>query len=96
MRYLIASIILFSFSIKGYSQNDVTSKALGTYQVQVINMRGKPYIPSKIDSIVLNNRHSRDTTYIKLFRDVRVMILPLSTITRKDFEPIEQTGLTSE
>jgi hypothetical protein len=80
---------------QGDSINDIT----GTYQIQVIESRNKPYIPGNLTELVLNNRHATERKYIKLGSEVRLMVLPLSEINSPGFraiEPIAQVSLISE
>lgn len=96
MKFRIITLLSLGFISVANAQEISRPNVEGTYQLQVINMRARPNIPASIDSIVLKHRHPTDTTYVRIYENVRLMVLPHSTIARKDFRPIKQTGLTTE
>lgn len=86
------TILLISFSSNGQSNTkNILPENLtveGTYQIQVINTRDHPFIPSNIEEIVIKNRQQSIISYYKLSDYVRIEILPLDVIDSPNFEPI--------
>jgi PIN domain nuclease of toxin-antitoxin system len=71
-------------------------KTEGTYQIQIINSRNKPNIPANIDELVIKNRQANEIKYLSLGTEVRLMILPLSTINSVNFKSIERFAYIRE
>ena len=61
----------------------------GTYQIQVIGSRMQPEIPANICDVVEENRKYDEVAYYKITEYVRIMVLPLNVITRRDFEKVQ-------
>lgn len=65
------------------------SKALGTFQIQIVNARISPQIDVVIIERIEAARKYDEVVYIPLRESVRVMILPKSQILSAGFEKIE-------
>ncbi len=96
MKKIITLCVLFLLSIGitiAQTDNRIVQKSEpaveGTYQIQVVNSRDQPYIPTNLKQLVLENRDAKDVKYVTLGTEVRLMILPLSEITKPDFKPIK-------
>jgi hypothetical protein len=97
--FLIGTIVLTTaFKLtaqdsKAESQRllDLLQKLEGTYQLQVIDSpREKIALPLAIMDSVQAKRHTTEIVYFPLKDNVRVMVLPFSEITKKDFKPLER------
>lgn len=96
MKKIITTCVLFLLLIgitnaqTGNNPSKKTESSIeGTYQIQVVNSRDQPYIPTNLKQLVLDNRDAKDVKYVTLGTEVRLMILPLSEITKPDFKPIK-------
>ena len=95
--------LLFTFSLAAQQNNRAESNRLmtlykkleGTYQVQVIDSREKVAFPLTILDSIAVKRQFNETTYIWLKSNIRVMILPNTTINKKGFVPLAQTAYFS-
>ena len=97
MKKIISFCLLFLLFIgitKAQTATDNTKKQVssidGTYQIQVVNSRNKPYIPSNLNQLVLDNRDATQVKYVTLGSEVRLKVLPLSEINKPDFKPLEK------
>jgi ABC-type Fe3+-hydroxamate transport system substrate-binding protein len=95
MNKILIYTILMLISFSSFSQSSNKNVALenvivvGTYQIQVINSRDEPFIPSNIEEIVISNRKKEDVFYYKLSDLVRIKILPTDSINSADFKPLQ-------
>lgn len=95
-------LVLFVFN-KSNAQSDQNRpiqteqiKVEGTYQIQVVNSRNKANIPSNIAELVKKNRKPNEINYLKLGTEVRLMILPESTISAPNFSALPQIAYIRE
>lgn len=70
-------------------------KLEGTYQVQIIDSREKIAFPLTTLDAIEKQRHATETTYFWLKERVKIMVLPVSVISKKDFKPLERIIYTS-
>lgn len=83
-------LLFTSLLVVGQTENNILQqpKIEGTYQIQVINTRNKPFLPQNIEDIVIKNRRKDVVFYYKLSENVRIKILPLDYITSKEYMPL--------
>ena len=67
---------------------ELAKKNEGTYQVQIINSTEKYALNATFIDQVEAKRHLTDTVYFWMKKNVRVMVLPTSVISKSDFKPI--------
>lgn len=100
----ILAFICFSFVSKSQSNltSDSTNRTVnllhqleGTYQLQIINSRELPTISSDMLDKIQAKRHQTDTIYFSVKHNFKVMILPYSTIEKKDFTAIKRVAYFS-
>lgn len=95
MKKILLLILIFAgITVKAQettdkSKIDSSVNIEGTYQIQVINTRNQPYIPSNLKEMVLEKRDATKTIYVSLGTNVRLKILPLSEISKPDFKSLE-------
>lgn len=65
-------------------------KLEGTYQIQIIDSRDKIEIPLTLMDSIQAKRNIQDIVFFPLKPNVRVMVLPFSTINANDFKRIER------
>jgi hypothetical protein len=99
---LISAITVFSQdkgmpagSAKVYNQKAETQRLLklsqqleGTYQIQIIDSREMPAIQLGIMDSIVAKRQSTQTIYFWLKNNTRIMVPPVSLISKKDFSPL--------
>ena len=68
--------------------NQRWNKALGTFQIQVVNSRINPTVGVEIIEKIEANRKETEIVYIPLRENVRIMILPNREIQKADFVKI--------
>jgi hypothetical protein len=90
MLFLTATYSAQSSKAESARLVDLFNKLEGTYQIQVLDSRDKTEIPLYIMDSIQAKRHSTDIIYFPLKNNVRVMVLPLSVISKKDFKPVER------
>jgi len=69
---------------------DLFQKFEGTYQLQIINSRDKTELPLYLMDTIQAKRHATNVVYHKYKSNVRLMILPLAEVNKKDFKPLER------
>lgn len=85
-----------SYSEKEMSEiRDQWNSSLGSFQIQIVNSRRNPQINVLLILEIEKNRKEDDISYLQLEDDIRVMILPKSTIQKeythlKTFEYINE------
>jgi hypothetical protein len=89
------SILFFSVLIlsKPVSAQEESKKPIGiegTYQIQVLNTRALPLIPSNLEMLIKKERHATEEKFIKLGEQVRLKVLPLSEISKPGFKAVEK------
>jgi len=97
---LVILLVMFAFKLSAQQEVKTESQRLvnllqkldGTFQVQVLDSRDKTEIPLYIMDTIQAKRHSTNVVYFPLKNNVRVMILPLSVITKKDFKPLARVA----
>ena len=72
------------------SESKTATNVEGTYQIQMIHTRNKPYLPTNLNAIVLRKRDNSVAVDTMLSPVIRLHILPLSEITKLDFKPMER------
>lgn len=95
--------LLLTLSLSAQQNNRAESNRLmtlykkleGTYQVQVIESREKIAFPLAALDTIEAKRQLNEITYFWLKDNVRVMILPNTTINKKGFVPLTQTAYIS-
>ena len=92
--------LLFTAIINGQTTTNTPQKPTtsidGTYQIQVINSRNKPYIPYNLNQLVLENRDATVVKYVTIGSEVRIKVLPLSEINKPDFKPLPKIAYVSQ
>ena len=68
--------------------NQRWNKALGTFQIQVVNSRINPTVGVEIIEKIEASRKETEIVYISLRENVRIMILPNREIQKADFVKI--------
>ena len=68
------------------SEKEKLEKLNGTYQIEVINSRNKPYLPENLSQLIENNRDSQKTKIISLGTAVRLKVFSIAEINKADFE----------
>lgn len=68
--------------------NQRWNKALGTFQIQVVNSRINPTVGVEIIEKIEASRKEAEIVYISLRENVRIMILPIREIQKVDFVKI--------
>lgn len=102
-KVLILFVMLFALS-SGNAQakkevpqvQSSIDKVEGTYQIQVVNSRNKPYVPSDIEGLVVKNRQANEVKYLSLGTEVRLMILPVSAINAPGFKAVPKIAHIKE
>ncbi len=104
--YMKKTILLFLFLLIGITFTKAQSVADtlinhcytidGTYQIQVVNSRNQPLIPTNLNQIVISNRDKNEVKYVKLGTEVRLKILPLTEINKSNFTPLPKIGYVTE
>lgn len=101
---LVASVFLLVSAASAQQEQSPETKRLlalqtkleGTYQVQVINSREKIAFPLTTLDAVEARRSPHDTVYFWLKEHVRIMVLPASVISGKEFTPVQKTVYITE
>ena len=70
-------------------------KLEGTYQLQILDSRELPTISLDMLDKIQDKRHQTDTIYFSVKHNFKVMILPYSTIEKKDFTAIKRVAYFS-
>ena len=78
------------------SYKDALSELYGTYQIQIINTRNKPFLPENLSEIIKSNRDSTEVKFVNFSADVRLKILPFFEISSNNFKPIESSAYIRE
>ena len=68
--------------------NQRWNKALGTFQIQVVNSRINPTVGVEIIEKIEAERKEAEIVYITLRENVRIMVLPNKEIQKADFVKI--------
>ena len=68
--------------------NQRWNKALGTFQIQVVNSRINPTVGVEIIEKIEASRKETEIVYISLRENVRIMVLPNREIQKADFVKI--------
>lgn len=68
--------------------NQRWNKALGTFQIQVVNSRINPTVGVEIIEKIEADRKESEIVYISLRENVRIMVLPHREILKADFVKI--------
>ena len=99
-KYLFIGLFLCLFTFFSSAQKDAATesqrlvtlfqKLEGTYQIQIIDSRDKIEIPLVLMDSIQAKRNIKDVVYFPLKPNVRVMVLPFSTINDKDFKRLER------
>lgn len=100
MKTLFGILTFIFFASSSIAQQDpkaetqrlvaLSQKLQGTYQLQIIDSREKTEMPLSLLDSVAAKRHSTDNVYFWYKKNIRVLVLPLSEIEKKDFKPLER------
>ncbi len=96
--FRILTFVFFTINVNAQQDPKIETERLvklsqkleGTYQLQIIDSREKAAMPLSILDEVTAKRHTTDVVYFWIKNNIRVMVLPLSVITKKDFIPVER------
>lgn len=103
--YALPMALLLAATCELHAQDTLQKKVVaapavknqeGTYTVQVIKLRDLPLLPYNIDQIVEEKRDAEKVIYHSIGTHVRLKILPLSEIRKKDFVPVKSLEYVSE
>jgi hypothetical protein len=93
------TLVLFVFLLSGMmiskgqtntKETKTTTNVEGTYQIQMIHTRNKPYLPTYLNEIVARKRDKTVAVDTLLSPVIRLHILPLSEISKPDFKPLQR------